>query len=180
MAYRGKNERQASSSGVFKTVLLGILLAAIFAGGVYEFRRLANKPTSVILANAAAANALPPRPIVLPNLSTTLADVEGGQSHGTATRGGQNGGVQINLTATLPPIDPTVSYTAWLQSQLPFDYIGLGELVQDPKNTADFTLDWQGPTGKDYATYDIIIITRQPKIGDTVPGAHVLEGTFHS
>lgn len=159
-------------------LIFGLLL--FFVLGIYVFRTSASihkakreKDHEPVATSAEKEVALHEQaPIVIP-----LHDVEGGVSQGQATRSKTENEFHLAMHAALPPIDrANIMYKAWLVSRAPFDYVSAGELVKD--ETGAFVLDWDGEKGKEYATYSLLVVTRQSKNTGNDPGVHVLEGIF--
>lgn len=179
MAYLSSHHHVSSRPRVWRTVVLCVVLVAVFGVSVYAFRRMAATEAArrdQKTAESGNTIVLPLVPVV-EAATVDLVDVENGSGRGQAARDVKDGRVHIAMRASLPPIDRTsVSYEAWLVSRLPFDYAPMGELVTDEGGT--FILGWEGDAGKDYGTYRQVIITRQAKAARVDPGTHVLEGKF--
>ena len=105
--------------------------------------------------------------------TTTITDVTGGESQGTATRLAEEGkDFTHSVEATLPDLPEGEFYEGWLVKEDDSAFISTGKMT---KSGSDYTLDFISATN--YQDYPKVVITRE-KVDDEQPETHILEGTF--
>ena len=109
------------------------------------------------------------------SLSSTLEDVTGGNSSGTAYVLRRDGKLWHTVTANLPDPSGGNVYEGWLVNKTPslmFFSTGVMEKQADGTYTLSFMAD------KLYERYNFVVITVETVV-DATPEAHILEGTVN-
>ncbi|MFH1253668.1 MAG: hypothetical protein V1664_05090 [Candidatus Uhrbacteria bacterium] len=161
---------------IFSFILLGIAALILFLAGLYHLRsdewKKGEEETTEVLSGS-ISNLIPSE-----NLSreATIKSLSSGQEIGLATRGLDKGVFYHTVKINLPAIDREKEfYEGWLLRQAPYDFFSTGEMITN--EVGEFVLEWTD-THDDLDDYNQVVITREARDGNSVPGARVAEGRF--
>lgn len=186
MSYQGNYQRPKSKgiSGTISTVLIVLVLGALFIYAVYEFRRPKEEPVAQM---DTIEDVLTPSPLLVSveENSKEIVDVEkadlvavgerGGR--GVATRQIEDGVFFHTIKTDLPGIDrERYYYEGWLVRKVPYDYFSTGEMMTN--NLSEFVLRFEGDPRGDYDDYTQVVVTLESRDQNPDPSEHVLRGEF--
>lgn len=108
-------------------------------------------------------------------LSTSLEDVSGGNSSGTAYTLRTQDKLWQKVTANLPEPDGNNVYEGWLVKKTPsLTFFSTG--VMEKQSDGTYLINFMSE--KLYEGYDFVVITLETVV-DSTPEAHILEGTVN-
>lgn len=155
-------------------ISLGFLAIILFAAGLYHLRSEEWQKSREETVAVSATAALGSNQLKIMSRDVTIKSLSSGLEIGSATRGIENGIFYHTIKASLPVVDREKEfYEAWLLCQTPFDFFSTGEMVTN--EDGEFVLEWAG-SHNDIENYSHVIITREARDNNPVPGERVAEG----
>ncbi len=189
MQYRSafKKRRPIRVGAMLGTGVIVLGLFGLFVYGIYQFRFAPKDETPTAAGVPTVSDVLTPSPVtasaVLAQSAANarvanLRQVQTGTIIGSATRGEKDKHYYLTINTDLPEIDrEKFFYEGWILRKVPYDYVSVGDLVTNEEGK--FVLEWEASISPElYSAYSSVIITLEPKDGNSDPSTHVLEGTF--